>query len=106
MKYEAIGCGVYEVDPPPKFNRCPYARAATLERAHRIADVLNGHEALLEALRHVEDILGFHEGSEEKVTETGKPVIWINAQGKDGDFQIMLAKVRAAIASIPTEVPR
>lgn len=66
----------------------------TAANAHLIAAA----PALYEALEFIEDYLGFHEGSEEKQTEEGAPVIWINASNPDGDFQTMLGKARAALA--------
>lgn len=51
-RYEAIGCGVYELDPSgkPEDPRDPIADANE-DMALRIADALNGSEALLEALK-------------------------------------------------------
>ena len=66
------------------------------------------HAALVKAAEHVEDILGFYEGSEEKIRYTlsgqpvkdGNPVVQINAQGPEGDFQTMLAMTRDALAGL------
>ena len=55
-------------------------------------------DALVTALEFIEDHLGFHEGSEEKQTETGEPVVWINATPPDGDLQTMLRTARTALA--------
>lgn len=70
-------------------------RALPLPSSTRLDQV----KVLVEALQLVEGILAFHEGSESPTHEGGKPVVWINAQGPDGDFQEMLAKVRAALAA-------
>ena len=68
------------------------------DRAVQMAEATEAlNRDMREALEHAEDILGFQEGSEEKQTPEGRPVIWINAQGPDGDFQIMLAKIRAVL---------
>lgn len=64
------------------------------------------NKILLEALIYAEDILGFHEGSEEKIHNAGKPVVWINAEGFDGDFQTVLRRIRAAIAADRAGVKR
>ncbi len=53
---------------------------------------------LVGVLEYAEDILGFQEGSEEVIRQGGEPVIWLNANGPDGDFQTVLAKLRAALA--------
>lgn len=68
------------------------ANAALIVRA------VNCHEELVAALEIIEDLLGFHKGSEEKITKSGHPVIWINASDTDGDFQTMLSTARAALA--------
>tara|TARA_Y100000310_G_scaffold341878_1_gene442685 strand:- start:56 stop:340 length:285 start_codon:yes stop_codon:yes gene_type:complete len=52
---------------------------------------------LMEAIVTVMETLEFHEGSEKVMTEGGNPVVWINAQGEDGDFQVMLATLRRAL---------
>tara|TARA_Y100000310_G_scaffold318429_1_gene372474 strand:- start:573 stop:881 length:309 start_codon:yes stop_codon:yes gene_type:complete len=70
-----------------------------------IGALLTERETMKEALELAEDRLGFHEGSEAIVPnvlclgarEGAKPVIWINAQGGDGDFQMMLEAIRAAL---------
>ena len=54
MRYEAIGCGVYEVDPTAApgdpDERRPIAHTQHTFMAPRIAASLNGSEALVEAL--------------------------------------------------------
>lgn len=49
---------------------------------------------LLKALDEAEDLLGFHEGSAEKMTETGHPVVWVNNE----DLERVLKSIREAIA--------
>lgn len=58
------------------------------------------HDEVKDALVFAEQILGFHEGSEEPIHEGGQPVIWINANGHDGDFQTTLQKIRAALSKL------
>ena len=58
------------------------------------------YAALVKAAEHVEDILGFYEGSEEVIDEGGLPAIRLNAQGPEGDFQTMLAMTRDALAKL------
>ncbi|KKM20739.1 hypothetical protein LCGC14_1642430 [marine sediment metagenome] len=81
VRYEAIGCGVYEVDPIAKpgeaTERRPIACAGDdldntdprfgaanqqFALATRIADALNGSEALVETLRYARTGLSVHAG--------------------------------------------
>ena len=55
------------------------------------------NEKLRSAISSALELLAFHEGSEEKITEDGNPVIWINANGPDGDFQTILRTLREAV---------
>ena len=61
-------------------------------------------EALLIELRvdleYVEDILGFHEGSAKPNHDGGRPVIWINAEGVEGDYQTILRRIRRSLITL------
>lgn len=49
--------------------------------------------ALREALEEAEELLGFHQGSSEKMTPTGEPVVWVNNE----DLERVLAVIRNAL---------
>ena len=53
---------------------------------------------LAESIAWIEDMLGFHEGSEKPLRAGAEPVIWINANPDNGDFQRALDMLRAALA--------
>jgi hypothetical protein len=89
------GFGTEELDEFIPGWRDELSKTVQLLRRARVAEAIN--KELVEVLEHAEDILGFQEGSEEKITPEGRPVIWVNAQGPDGDFQIMLAKIRTVL---------
>ena len=86
-----------------KFNRDTDA-AFTDQAADSLADMqiealaaAGFASVLVEPLKQATELLAFHEGSEElKLGDSGEPVIWINANGPDGDFQTILRLLRAA----------
>ena len=77
-------------------DRCCKARRIIGE-ADRIESLESSHAELLGALKFVKDMLAFYEGSEETLNGTETLVAIINAQGSDGDFQMMLSEARQAI---------
>ncbi len=97
--------------PVPEYERTEYLGMVTPTELRNLAEALensnhNGEQiarrfyvslTMLKALEVVSDLLEFHDGSAEKLTEQGQPVIWINASSPDGDFQTMLEAVRAAL---------
>lgn len=60
---------------------------------------LTGYDELLEALEKVEGGLGFHEGSAERKTPDGHPVVRVNEE----DLNEMLSTVRAVLAKAKGE---
>lgn len=68
-----------------------------LEMEAGMATLESSHAELLEALKFIKDMLAFYEGSEEKLEGADTLVAVINAQGSDGDFQMMLSEARQAI---------
>ena len=63
----------------------------------------SSHAELLEALKYIQEMLAFYEGSEEKLKGADTLVAVINAQGSDGDFQMMLSEARQAITRATEE---
>ena len=63
----------------------------------------SSHAELLEALKYIQEMLAFYEGSEQKLEGADTLVAVINAQGSDGDFQMMLSEARQAIARATEE---
>jgi len=59
----------------------------------------SSHAELLGALKFIKDMLAFYEGSEQKLEGVENLVAVINAQGSDGDFQMMLSEARQALKS-------
>jgi len=59
--------------------------------------VESSHAELLGALKFIKELLAFYEGSEQKLKGAETLVAIINAQGSDGDFQMMLSEARQAI---------
>ena len=52
------------------------------------------------------DLLEFHEGSEKFIDgPDSNRVVWINAEGADGDFQVVLDLLRSALAAMKKEKP-
>ena len=74
------------------------------DHALALAVIVRAALPVVEAAVYAEDILGFHEGSEQVLRDGGKPVVCINAQGDDGDFQVTLGKLRAALAAFDKTV--
>jgi len=68
-----------------------------LREPDRIEALEASHAELLGALKSIKDMLAFYEGSEEKLEGVETLVAVINAQGSDGDFQMMLSEARQAI---------
>ena len=66
-------------------------------KADYLATLESSHADLLGALKSIKDMLAFYEGSEEKLKGSDTLVAVINAQGSDGDFQMMLSEARQAI---------
>lgn len=64
------------------------------EHADDNARLIASAPDLLKALDEAEDLLGFHEGSAEKMTETGHLVVWVNNE----DLERVLKSIREAIA--------
>lgn len=76
---------------------CQTTQGAIWINTSKLHSLESSHAELLETLKSIEAMLFFHEGSEEKLSADSNPVVVINAQGSDGDFQMMISEARQAI---------
>lgn len=100
---EAVARALFMRDTYHGYNQDTLDHMFMLAKNKYIGDATAALTAVLDAtaepnfqqdISTLSEVLEFNDGSAEKLTEQGEPVIWINASTPDGDFQRMLAAIR------------